>query len=246
MPLSTLLVRSNDLETGRVGGERKGGREGRSLGLPLDLKTPSPMVPAACMLLWALLLSLESRAAGAEDQTTNPTATMVRMQRVSFHFGGPARSLRSTNPTARTSISRKLRVTLEDENDALATADRLAVPAAAELLSTVTGYSRSSLSNSGDWEEDGSLEEGVVDTRKTTSNPISIFSTTNTVGSSSTTGRFVANSQEREIRLTTDMRSPSSKTTVDLSSETTLQQWSTPGSTPSPWPKPSLTAMPSP
>lgn len=246
MPLSTLLVRSNDLETWRVGGERKGGREGRSLGLPLDLKTPSPMVPAACMLLWALLLSLESRAAGAEDQKTNPTATTVRMQRVSFHFGGPARSLRSTNPTARTSISRKLRVTLEDENDALATADRLAVPAAAELLSTVTGYSRSSLSNSGDWEEDGSLEEGVVDTRKTTNNPITIFSTTNTVGSSSTTGRFVANSQEREIRLTTDMRSPSSKTTVDLSSETTLQQWSTPGSTPSPWPKPSLTAMPSP
>ncbi|XP_052034549.1 protein MENT [Apodemus sylvaticus] len=208
------------------------------------------MVPAACMLLWALLLSLESQAAGAEEQTeqtTTQTATTIGMQRVSFRFGGPARSLRSTNPTARTSISRKLRVTLDDENDALATADRLAVPAAAELLSTVTGYSRSSMPSPSDWEEDGSLEEGVVDTRKTTDGPVSFFSTTNTVGSSSTTGRFIANSQEREIKLTTDARSPSSKTTVvDLSSESTLQQWSTPGSTPSPWQKPSFSAMPSP
>lgn len=242
MPLSTLLVGSNDLETWRVGGERKGGREGRSLGLPLDLKTPSPMVPAACMLLWALLLSLESRAAGAEDQSTTPTATTV-----SLRFGGPARSLRSTNPTARSTVYRKLRVTLDDENDALATADRLAVPAAAELLSTVTGYSRSSLPSPSDWEEDGSLEEGVVDTRKTTSNPLSFISTTNNGVNSGTTVRFISNGQEREIKLTTNLRSLSSKTTVvDLSSETTLQQWSTPGSTPSPWPKPSLSAMPSP
>lgn len=245
MPLSILLVGSNDLETWRVGGERKRGREGRSLGLPLDLRTPSPMVPAACTLLWALLLSLESRAAGAEDETTTPTATTTGMERVSFRFGGPARSLRSTNPTARSTISRKLRVTLEDENDALATADRLAVPAAAELLSTVTGYSRSSFSRPSDWEEDGSLEEGVVDTRKTTNNPLSFFSTTITGGSSGTTGRFIANSQEREIKLSTAVRPKT--TVVDLSSETTLQQWSTPpGSTPSPWPKPSLTAMPSP
>lgn len=247
MSLSTFLVGSNDLETWRVGGQRKGGREGRSLGLPLDLKTPSPMVPAACMLLWALLLSPESRAAGAEDQTATPTATTVGMQRVSFRFGGPARSLHSTNPTARTTIPRKLRVTLEDENDALATADRLALPAAAELLSTVTGYSRSSVPSPSNWEEDGSLEEGVVDTRKTTSGPVSLFSTTNTVGSSGTTGRFLANSQEREIKLTTDVRSLSSKTTVvDLPTESSLQQWSTPGSTPSPWLKPSFTAMPSP
>lgn len=208
------------------------------------------MVPAACMLLWALLLSLESRAAGAEDETTTPTATTTGMQRVSFRFGGPARSLRSTNPTARSTVFRKLRVTLEDENDALATADRLAVPAAAELLSTVTGYSRSSIPSPSDWEEDGSLEEGVVDTRKTTNNPLSFFSTPNTGGSSGTTGRFISNSQEREIRLTTVVRSLSSKTTlVDLSAESTLQQWSTPGSTPSPWPPKrsfSLSAMPSP
>lgn len=87
------------------------------------------------------------------------------------------------------------------------------------------------------------MEEGVVDTRKTTN---IIFSTTNTVGSSRTTGRFVANSQDQDIKLTTDVRSLSPKTTVDLTSETTLQQWSTPGSTPPPWRKPSLTAMPSP
>lgn len=243
MPLSTLLVGSND--TWRVGGERKGGREGRSLGLPLDLKTPSPMVPAACTLLWALLLSLESRAAGAEDQTSVSTATTSAMQRISFRFGGPARSLRSTNPTARSTIYRKQRITLEDENDALATADRLAVPAAAELLSTVTGYSRSSAHNPSDW-ADGSLEEGVVDTRKPTTGPVSFFPTTNTVGSNGSTGRFIANSQEREIRLTTDVRSLSSKSTVDLPSESTLQRWSTPGSTPSLWLKPSFTAMPSP
>lgn len=89
------------------------------------------------------------------------------------------------------------------------------------------------------------MEEGVVDTRKTT-NYISIISTTNTVGSTRTTGRFVANSQEQEIKLTTDVHPLNSKTTVDLSTETTLQPWSTPGSKPSPWPKPSLTAMPSP
>ncbi|XP_021014342.1 protein MENT isoform X2 [Mus caroli] len=134
------------------------------------------MVPAACMLLWALLLSLESRAAGAEDQTTTPTATTIGMQRVSFRFGGPSRSLHSTNPTARTTVPGKLRVTLEDENDALATADRLALPAAAELLSTVTGYSRSSVPSPSDWEEDGSLEEGVVDTRRTTNGPSSTTS----------------------------------------------------------------------
>ncbi|CAH6919653.1 RGD1359334 [Phodopus roborovskii] len=199
------------------------------------------MVPAACMLLWALLLSLGSRAAGAQDQTSNPTATPTGVQRISFRFGGPARSLRSTGVTSRNSVLRKTRVTLEDENDALATADRLAAPAAAELLSTVTGISRSSLATS-DY-EDGSLEEGVVvDTKKPT-----VYSTPNTMGSISTS-RFTANSQEREIRMTTDMPFVTSKsTTVDLTSETTLHQWSsTPGSTPNSWPSSSPTAMPSP
>ncbi|CAO2599168.1 Protein MENT [Lemmus lemmus] len=119
------------------------------------------MVPAACMLLWALLLSLGLRAAGAQDQTSNPTSNPT------VRFGGPARSLRRTSVTARNSVHRKVKVTLEDENDALATADRLAAPAVAELLSTVTGIGRSSVANSNEY--DGSLEEGVViDVRKTT------------------------------------------------------------------------------
>ncbi|XP_005084389.2 protein MENT [Mesocricetus auratus] len=204
------------------------------------------MVPAACMLLWALLLSLGSRAAGAQDQTSNPTATPTTTgtPRISLRFGGPARSLRSTSSTGRNSVSRKRKVTLEDENDALATADRLAAPAAAELLSTVTGISRSSLPIS---YEDGSLEEGVViDARKTTY-PGTLYSTPSTMGSISTTGRFLANTQERDIRVTTDIPTLTSKPTEDLTSETTLHQWSpTPGSTPTPWPSPSPTAMPSP
>ncbi|XP_051012901.1 protein MENT [Acomys russatus] len=204
------------------------------------------MVPAACVLLWALLLSLGLRAAGAQDQTSNPpaTASATGMQRVSFRFGGPARSLRSTNPTARNSIARKAKVTLEDENDALATADRLAFPAAAELLSTVTGMSRPS-AISGEV-EDSSLEEGVVIDASKTTNPATPSPTSSTVGSSSTSGRFVANSQEREIRMTTELQPFTSKSTGDLSSETTLHQWSTPGSTPTPWQRPSSTAMPAP
>nr|XP_048283876.1 protein MENT [Myodes glareolus] len=223
------------------------------------------MVPAACMLLWALLLSLGLRAAGAQDQTSNPTsnptsnqtsnptsnpttATTTEMQRISVRFGGPARSRRSTSVTTRNSAQRKVKVPLEDENDALATADRLAAPAAAELLSTVTGNSRSSAANSSEY--DSSLEEGVViDAKKTTySGTLSSISNTRSV-STTTTGRFVANSQEREIRMTTDLPSFTSKPTVDLSSETpesTLHQWSTPGSTPTPWRKASPTAMPSP
>ncbi|CAO2599170.1 Protein MENT [Lemmus lemmus] len=198
------------------------------------------MVPAACMLLWALLLSLGLRAAGAQDQTTTTTG----MQRISVRFGGPARSLRRTSVTARNSVHRKVKVTLEDENDALATADRLAAPAVAELLSTVTGIGRSSVANSNEY--DGSLEEGVViDVRKTTYLR-TLSSTSNTMSVSPTTERFVANNQEREIRMTTSLPSLTSKTTVDLTPESTLNQWSTPGSTPTPWRKASATAMPSP
>ncbi|KAL1772595.1 MENT [Sigmodon hispidus] len=214
------------------------------------------MVPAACMLLWALLLSLGPRAAGAQDQTSNPTATPTGMQRISFRFGGPARSHRSTGITSRISMPRKGRLTLEDENDALATADRLAAPAAAELLSTVMGTSRSSLASPMEY-EDGSLEEGIVIDGKKTTYPATLYSTSlNTMGSSSTTGRVLANNQDREIRITTDLPPLTTKatmdltradlTTADLTSETSGHQWSTPGSTPSLWPSPSPTAMPSP
>uniref|UniRef100_A0A8C0WJ17 Protein MENT n=1 Tax=Castor canadensis TaxID=51338 RepID=A0A8C0WJ17_CASCN len=197
------------------------------------------MVPAAGVLPWALLLSLGPWAAGAEGPT--PTG----MQRTSLRLGAPARS-RSTDGPSRTSRPRKSKVTLEDENDALATADRLAGPAAAELLATVTGISRSSLASySDDNDEDGSLEEGVViDARKNTSP-----GTPSTIGVSST-GRVIANKQEPEIRLTTSLPSPLPKSTRDLlSSETTLTSWSWPsaGSTPSSgWPSPSPKAMPPP
>lgn len=213
------------------------------------------MVPAACMLLWALLLSLGPRAAGAQDQTSNPTATpnspTTGLQSISFRFGGPARSRRSTSITSQNSVPQKMKVTLEDDNDALAVADRLAAPAAAELLSTVTGTSRSSMVDPIEYEEDGSLEEGVViDARKTTF-PLTLISTHNTGGSSTTTGRVLANSQDPEIRMTTELTPLTSKptvdmTTMDVTSEITGRQWSTPGSTPASWPPPSPTAMPSP
>ncbi|XP_075835186.1 protein MENT [Microtus pennsylvanicus] len=233
------------------------------------------MVPAACMLLWALLLSLGLRAAGAQDQTSNPTSNPTSnltsnptsnptskptsnptsnpttnttgMPRISVRFG-PARSRRSTSVNTRNSVHRKVKVTLEDDNDALATADRLAAPAAAELLSTVSGISRSSAPNF--IEYDGSLEEGAVIVVKKTTYPATLTSTSSTMSVSTAHGRFVANSHEREIRMTTtDLPPLTSKPTVDLTSETlesTLHQWSTPGSTPTPWRKASPTAMPSP
>lgn len=208
------------------------------------------------MLLWALLLCLGLWVAGAQDQTSNPTSNLTSnptanttgMQQISVRFGGTARSLRSTSVTTQNSVRWKVKVTLEDENDALATADRLAAPAAAELLSTVTGISRSSVANFNEY--DGSLEErAVIDVKKTTY-PATLSSASNTMSVSTTPRRFVANSQEREIRMTTaDLPSLTSKTTVDLTSKTpesTLHQWSTPGSTPTLWQKASHTAMPSP
>uniref|UniRef100_A0A8C5KVI3 Predicted gene 128 n=1 Tax=Jaculus jaculus TaxID=51337 RepID=A0A8C5KVI3_JACJA len=197
------------------------------------------MVPAACVLLWALLVSAGPRAAGAQEQTSTPTPTPTPSPRASLRFGGPARS-RGTGGPARPSVPQKTRMKVEeDENDALATADRLAGPAAAELLATVTGISRAS-DPALEQDEDGSLEEGVViDASKSTA--------ASTVASPST-GRVLANSQEREIRLTTSLPSATSRSTADLltSSDTTLSRWSTPGSTPKPWSTPSRPAMPPP
>ncbi|XP_062046123.1 protein MENT [Lepus europaeus] len=200
------------------------------------------MVPAAGALLWALLLSLEPLAAGAQGQTQTSTG----MQRVSFRFGGPgpARSHRSTIGPPRTG-PRRPKITLEDENDAVATADRLAGPAAAELLATVTGIARGSEASFG---EDETLEEGVViNARKNNSRMLipSAAPSTNT-GRTSSPGRFVANTQEPEIRLTTNLPRTTMKPRDILTSEVTLSHWSTPGSTPSRWPAPSPTAMPPP
>uniref|UniRef100_A0A9L0SGN9 Chromosome 5 C1orf56 homolog n=1 Tax=Equus caballus TaxID=9796 RepID=A0A9L0SGN9_HORSE len=221
------------VERGREG--EKAGAPASLTGLPPNPTPPSPMVPAAGALLWALLLSLGLQAAGAQGLTS------TGMQRVSFRFGGPM--TRSYRTTARTGAPRKMRVTVEDEDDLVAEADHLAGPAAAELLaSTVyTGISQSRLSQ----EEDGSLEEGVViDAGKsnTRSGIPSMDSTTR--GSSS---RFTANSQEPEIRLTSSPPPSTWRSSMDLPpSGSTLNQWSTAGATPNAWPPPSATAMPPP
>nr|BAA91231.1 unnamed protein product [Homo sapiens] len=165
------------------------------------------MVPAAGALLWVLLLNLGPRAAGAQGLTQTPT----EMQRVSLRFGGPM--TRSYRSTARTGLPRKTRIILEDENDAMADADRLAGPAAAELLAATvsTGFSRSSAIN----EEDGSSEEGVVINAGKDSTSRELPSATpNTAGSSST--RFIANSQEPEIRLTSSLPRSPGRSTEDL------------------------------
>ncbi|XP_042537219.1 protein MENT [Dipodomys spectabilis] len=202
------------------------------------------MVPAAGVLLWALLLSLGSRAAGAHNSTSAPTMT-TGMQRVSFRFGAPARSRRTTNNANQTTL-RKPKITLEDENDALATADRLAGPAAAELLATVTGISRTAIPSPNE-DEDGSLEEGVViDARKNNTSSGTPNTTPNKVLSSSAR-KVVANSQDKEIRMTTDLPPLTAKYTDELlSSVASLNQWSTAGSTPKTWPSSSHTAMPAP
>nr|XP_035135256.2 protein MENT isoform X1 [Callithrix jacchus] len=198
------------------------------------------MVPAAGPLLCALLLSLGPRAAGAQGLTQTPTT----MQQVSVRLGSPM--TRRYRSTARTGLPRKTRIILEDENDAMANADRLAGPAAAELLAATLSTGFSQLSSSS--EEDGSLEEGVVISAGKDYPSRALPTTTpGTAGSSSTT--FVANSQEPEIRLTTSLPRSTWRSTGDLpGSEPTLSQWSTAGSTPSRWPSrsPTATSMPPP
>ncbi|XP_057578693.1 protein MENT [Hippopotamus amphibius kiboko] len=196
------------------------------------------MVPAAGALLWALLLSLGPRAAGAEGLTS------TAMPRDSFRFGGPVtRSYRTTARSARSVVSPRMRVTMEDEDDIVAAADRLAGPAAAELLaSTVSTGSRSRLSE----EEDGSLEEGVVIYARK-NNTESVSETPQTA--SSTPGRpspgFTANDPESEIGMSSSQLPSTWKATVDKPhSDGTLNRWSTAGSTSNHWPPPSRTAMP--
>ncbi|XP_037356254.1 protein MENT [Talpa occidentalis] len=196
------------------------------------------MVPAACALLGALLLSLGARAAGAHAHgaTRSPLTT--------FHPAGPGRSYRTAGRTVfspRPRASHRASVTMEDEDDVGAAADRLAGPAAAELLaSTVTGVSRLQPG-----EEDETLEEGVV------INASKGGPTSTAEGPSS---RFPANIQEPEIRVTASLQPSSAKagldsTTHTLTTEgTTLSRWTTAGSTPSGWPglSTSPSAMPAP
>uniref|UniRef100_H0VXE7 Chromosome 1 open reading frame 56 n=1 Tax=Cavia porcellus TaxID=10141 RepID=H0VXE7_CAVPO len=210
------------------------------------------MVPAACTLLWALLLSLGSAAAAAghQGQTRAPAGT----RGVSLSFGSPARSRSSSSSmsrSARTRFPRRTRVTEEDESDAHVTADRLAGPAAEELLATVTGISSPATPGT-DEDEDGSLEEGVAiyarksrtpgaGSHKTSSRAVS--------ASASTTGKFAANTQEREIRLSTSLPPATTRFTSqegDVLSSESLSKWSTAGSKPSGWPRLSPTSMPPP
>ncbi|XP_023572120.1 protein MENT [Octodon degus] len=205
------------------------------------------MVSATRVLLWTLLLSLGSLAAAWHQGQTQTTAGTPG---VSLRLGGPARSRSSSAAgSARTRPPRRTRVTVEDENDALATADRLAGPAAAELLATVTGISQQNLPKVSK-DEDGSLEEGVVIYARENHTDTRTETTPSRVGGASASpGKFVANTQEGDIRLTTILPPSSSRTTEEegyvLSSET-LSQWSTAGSKPSRWPRPSPTAMPAP
>ncbi|XP_006728410.1 protein MENT [Leptonychotes weddellii] len=195
------------------------------------------MVPAAGALLWALLLSLGPRAAGAQGLTSTET------QRASFRFGVPMS--RHPPTTLRTGGPRRMKVTIEDEDDVGASADRLAGPAAAELLaSTVaTGVSKSIVSSA---EEDESLEEGVViNARKNNITAASLSRSYNTARVPSS--RFKANTQEPEIRMSSDLPTKSWQSTGDIMHpDNTLSQWSTAGSTPNRWQQPSYTALPPP
>lgn len=225
-----------------LGRELKGGRKGGSPSLPHWLPpspTPSsPMVPAAGALLWALLLSLGPRAAGAEGLTS------TAMPRDSFRFGGPVtRSYRTTARTTPGVVSPRMRVTMEDEDDVVAAADRLAGPAAAELLaSTVATGSRSRLSQ----EEDGSLEEGVVIyARKNDTESETDGTTRFTPGRPSPD--LTANDQDSDIKMSSSLPHSTWKANVDSQpSESTTNLWSSAGSTLNRWPPPSPTAMPAP
>ncbi|XP_036729394.1 protein MENT [Balaenoptera musculus] len=196
------------------------------------------MVPAAGALLWALLLSLGPRAAGAEGLTS------TAMPQNSLRFGGPmTRSYRTTARSTRSVVSQKMRVTMEDEDDVVAVADSLAGPAAAELLaSTVSTGSRSRLSA----EEDGSLEEGVVIYARKNNTELETHNTTSSTPWGPSPG-FTANDRDSEIRMSSSQRPSTWKANVDqLLSDTTLNQWSTARSTRNQWPPPSPTAMPAP
>ncbi|XP_047581676.1 protein MENT [Lutra lutra] len=196
------------------------------------------MVPAAGALLWALLLSLGPRAAGAQGLTSTET------QRVSFRFGVPMS--RHYRTTLRTGGPRRMKVTMEDEDDVGATVERLAGPAAAELLaSTVaTGVSKSIVSSA---EEDESLEEGVViNARKNNITAASLSRGYNTARVPSS--KFKANTQEGEIRMSSDVPANTWQPTGGeiQHPDSTMSQWSMAGSTPTRWQQLSHSAMPPP
>lgn len=195
------------------------------------------MVPAAVALLWALLLSPGPRAAaGAQGLTSAGT------QPVSFRSGSP--TTQNDWSTARSSLSPKSTAIVEGEDDIAAAADRVAGPAAAELLASTVS---TDVSGSPSWgREDGSLEEGVVinaDKNSTRAEAASTAASTAAPASS----RFAANVQEPEYRLTTNMAPLTSRAGPDpLLAGGSLTRWTTAGATPRRWPPRSSTAMPAP
>ncbi|XP_016070971.1 PREDICTED: protein MENT [Miniopterus natalensis] len=202
------------------------------------------MAPAAGALLWALLLSLGTRAAAGAQGLTS-----AGVQPVSFRSRG--QMTRNYRSSPRTGFPPKRRVIMEDEDDVVATADRLAGPAVNELLASTVS---SDINRLRSWEqdEDGSLEEGVVINANKNNSDSEIanrflVSTTKKRLSS----RFKANIQEPEYRLATSLppRTWKSADPVEhplLPDTTSLTQWSTAGSTPRRWSRHSTTAMPPP
>lgn len=151
---------------------------------------------------------------------------------------------RNYRSTARTPVSRKRRVTMEDEDDVVATADRLAGPAAAELLASTVS---TDVNGSRSWEhEDGSLEEGVVINARSEVSSTVPRSVPSTVPSTAAgpSSRFPANVQEPEYRLTSSLPRSSWRSTED--SDTSLTRWTTAGATPRRSPQRLATAMPPP
>ncbi|XP_066124090.1 protein MENT [Saccopteryx bilineata] len=194
------------------------------------------MVPAAGALLWALLLSLGTRAAaGAQGPTSTGT------QPVSFRFRSPM--TRNYRSTLRTGVPPKRKIIMEDEDDVVATADRLAGPAAAELLASTVSTDVSRL-RSWEQDEDGSLEEGVVINALKNSTDSEITNSNSASTRPGSQSRFAANIQEPEYRLTTSLPPSTWRSTEHPRlSDTSLTRWSTAGSTPR---QPSPTAMPPP
>ena len=225
---------------GREWKAEKVGAPASITGLPLSPTRSSPMVPAAGALLWALLLSLGPPAAAGAQGLTSPGT-----QPVSFRMGGTM--TRKYRTTPRTSVPPKRRVIMEDdEDDVVANADRLAGPAAAELLASTVSTDISRLRS---WEQDGdgSLEEGVMINAQKNNSNLEVASTISST-TKKLTSRFAANIQDPEYRLTTSLPSSTWRSTEDPDHptllHTSLTRWSTAGSTPRP--RPSTTAMPPP
>ncbi|XP_049621951.1 protein MENT [Suncus etruscus] len=212
------------------------------------------MVPAAptWALFWALLLlDLGAGAVGTEEHAA------VSTPRPSSR--SPARTYSSQLSRSTSPARRDTTVEEGEEDDLMVVADQRVGPATAELLaSTATGLIRTIP----DEDEDDTLEEGsvVVNTRKTTEAEEDMSST------AGPSPAFPSNVQEPEIRMTTTDKTQDSPGTSSISTAssssvdepysentegtestlTTLNRWTTYGSTPERWRSPPPIHMPPP